>query len=91
VINKKTFEQLDKQKELLQKEKNALETKKKNIEETLHTTSQQNGLKTKEKDIEDIKLVLHDIDRKEIEKIYDEVQELQAKEKSIDTQIVNLE
>lgn len=91
VINKKTFEQLDKQKELLQKEKDVLEAKIKNLEETLHATSQQKVLKEILWDIEDIKLVLHDIDWKDIEKVYDEVQEIQAKEKSIDTQITNLE
>jgi chromosome segregation ATPase len=88
VINKKTFEQLDKQKELLQKEKDALEAK---IETLKKSKDSSKELKSKEKDIEDIKLVLHDIDRKEIEKIYDEAQEFQAKEKSIDTQITNLE
>ena len=88
VINKKTFEQLDKQKELLQKEKNALEAKIGALKKLKDSSKE---LKSKEKDIEDIKLVLHDIDRKEIEKIYDEVQELQAKEKSIDMHITNLE
>jgi len=68
-----------------------LEAKKKNLEETRLIASQQNGLKAKEKDIEDIKFVLHDINWKEIERIYDEFQDLQAKEKSIDIQITNLE
>ena len=88
VINKKTFEQLDKQKELLQKEKDALEAK---IETLKKSNDCSKELKVKEQDIDGIKLVLHDIDRKEIEKIYDEVQELQAKGKSIDMQITNLE
>jgi|GEM_PF-2433674 len=88
IINKKTFDQLDKQKTLLQKEKDALEAK---IETLKKSKDSSKELKSKEKDIEDIKLVLHDIDWKEIEKVYDGVQELQAKEKSIDLQISNLE
>ena len=87
VINKKTFDQLEKQKELLEKEKDIVEAKIKAIK----TTDTSEELKTKEKSIEDIKLILNEIDRKQIEKIYDEVQELQTKEKSIDTQIVNME
>lgn len=85
VINKKTFDQLEKQRELLNKEKIELREKIESI--NTPTPPKENVEQT----INEIKDFLNEIDWKWIETMYDEAQVLQWKEKQIDNEITSLE
>lgn len=88
VINNKTFEQLEKQKELLQKDKMWWETKIKNLESTSGLISQQKIILLS---LESIKNILQTVDWKEVENTHGTYQNLIKQEKDIDVKISNLE